>query len=51
MYNKFFWYKCVFMCRYGDILELWSDYMSLIIFFYLVLGSLLVNYIYEKFLK
>ncbi|EUV42003.1 hypothetical protein T795_02689, partial [Staphylococcus aureus MISS6048] len=31
-----------------DTSELWSDYMSLTIFLYSVLGSLLANYIYEK---
>ncbi len=36
------------MRRHGDTSELWSDYMSLTIFLYSVLGSLLANYIYEK---
>lgn len=36
------------MRRHGDNSELWSDYMSLTIFLYSVLGSLLANYIYEK---
>ncbi len=31
------------MRRHGDTSELWSDYMSLTIFLYSVLGSLLAN--------
>lgn len=48
MHNKFSRHKCVSMRRHGDTSELWSDYMSLTIFLYSVLGSLLANYIYEK---